>query len=172
MPRVWREVGDVSVTIIGRAAPDEIQALASRQVQIAGWVHDIGPLMDGARAMVAPLTYGAGLKGKVTQALAAGVPVVTTPVGAEGLDARDGEQMLIGRTPAELAARVIQILRDDELWTRLSVEGQQLAQERCSPELVVQRLTELMEGLGVTRGPAPGHSVAAGLSEPNRPASD
>jgi glycosyltransferase involved in cell wall biosynthesis len=97
MPRVWRELGDVSVTIIGRSAPEEIRALASRQVQIAGWVHEIEPLLDGARAMMAPLTYGAGLKGKVTQALAGGLPVVTTPVGAEGLDAQDGEQMLIGK---------------------------------------------------------------------------
>ena len=57
--------------------------------------------------MVAPLSYGAGLKGKVTQALAAGLPVVTTPIGAEGLDAVDGEQLLIGDDDRELADRVV-----------------------------------------------------------------
>jgi GT2 family glycosyltransferase/SAM-dependent methyltransferase/glycosyltransferase involved in cell wall biosynthesis len=148
MPKVWRELGDVAVTIVGDAAPDEVKALASTQVNIAGWVRDIGPVLDRARAMVAPLTYGAGLKGKVTQALAAGLPVVTTPVGAEGLDATDGVHMLIGQDPTELAARVVRVLSDDDLWSRLSVEGQRRAGERCSPELIKARLAGLMADLG------------------------
>jgi glycosyltransferase involved in cell wall biosynthesis len=148
MPKVWRDLGDVPVTIIGDAAPESIKALASSQVDITGWVQDIGPMLDRARAMVAPLTYGAGLKGKVTQALAAGLPVVTTPVGAEGLEATDGQHMLIGQDSTMLAERVVRVLRDDELWGRLSIEGQRLAGERCSPALVKAGLADLMTDLG------------------------
>src|SRR6202007_2948599 len=136
MPRVWREVGDVPVTIIGPLAPPEVRALASPLVDVAGWVPDIDPLFYAARAMVAPLNYGAGLKGKVTQALAYGLPVVTTPIGAEGLDARDGEHLLIGENADELAERVIRVLRDDGLWQHLSREGRERAAERCSPTIM------------------------------------
>ncbi len=109
------------VAAVGRRAGDDRRrigasgdpALASGQVEIAGWVPDVDPLFDRARAMVAPLTYGAGLKGKVTQSLAAGLPVVTTPIGAEGLDATDGEQMLIANDDEALAERVIRALSDD-----------------------------------------------------------
>ena len=56
----------------------EVEALASPLVDVTGWVHDVEPLFASAVAMVAPLSYGAGLKGKVTHALAEGLPVVTT----------------------------------------------------------------------------------------------
>jgi glycosyltransferase involved in cell wall biosynthesis len=144
MPRVWKELGDVPVTLIGSLAPPEVQAMASSLVDVAGWVPDVDPMFDRAAAMVAPLNYGAGLKGKVTQALAAGLPVVTTPVGAEGLDAVDGEQLLIGTDDGELAERVIKVLTDQDLWARLSAAGQRLAAERFSPELMTTALSELL----------------------------
>ncbi|HWX87480.1 MAG TPA: glycosyltransferase, partial [Solirubrobacteraceae bacterium] len=89
MPAVWRELGDVHVTIVGPDPPPEVQALAAPLVDVTGWIEDLKPLLDNARLMVAPLRYGAGLKGKVTQALAVGLPVVTTPIGAEGIEDPD-----------------------------------------------------------------------------------
>jgi GT2 family glycosyltransferase/glycosyltransferase involved in cell wall biosynthesis/protein-L-isoaspartate O-methyltransferase len=145
MPIVWDQLGDVSVAIVGANAPPEVAGLASDLVDVKGWVPELDPLLEGARALVAPLTYGAGMKGKVTQALAAGLPVVTTPVGAEGLDAVDGEDLLIGSTREELAERVIRVLSDDELWGRLSRAGQQLVAERCSPALMAETLTTLLD---------------------------
>jgi O-antigen biosynthesis protein len=147
LPHVWRELPDAPVTIVGADPPPEVLGLASPLVDVAGWVPDLGPLLDGARAMVAPLTYGAGLKGKITQSLAAGLPVVTTPIGAEGLDAVDGEQMLVAQEPEELAARAIRLLRDDELWSRLSGAGQRLAAELCSPAVMSSRMSELLENV-------------------------
>jgi GT2 family glycosyltransferase/glycosyltransferase involved in cell wall biosynthesis/SAM-dependent methyltransferase len=144
MPLVWRELPDVAVTIVGADPPAEVQALASAQVEIAGWVADLEPVIDSARALVAPLRYGAGLKGKVTQAMAAGLPVVTTAIGAEGLDARDGEHLLIGETAEELAERVLRVLTDDELWERLSRNGQERAAERCSPQVMSEALRRLV----------------------------
>jgi glycosyltransferase involved in cell wall biosynthesis len=91
------------------------------------------------------LRFGAGLKGKVTQALAAGLPVVTTPIGSEGLDASDGEQLLIGESPVDIAERVLRVMHDSELWERLSRSGQQLAAERCSVDLMERRLLALLQ---------------------------
>jgi glycosyltransferase involved in cell wall biosynthesis len=147
MPLVWRDLPDVPVKIVGPDPPESVSALASSRVDVAGWVPDLDPLLDSARVLVAPLTYGAGLKGKVTQALAHGLPVVTTSVGAEGLDAVDGEHMLIAEAPADLAARVLRVLLDDGLWDRLSRSGQVLIADSCSPEVVRERLRAVLEEL-------------------------
>jgi GT2 family glycosyltransferase/SAM-dependent methyltransferase len=150
MPAVWRELGDVQVTIVGPHAPPEVQALASPLVDVAGWIEDLKPLLDHARLMVAPLRYGAGMKGKVTQALAIGLPVVTTSIGAEGLEGHDEECLLVSDDPQELAAHVIRAYRDDDLWRRLSRAGQELIAERCSTEVVSERLSQLLDGVETT----------------------
>jgi GT2 family glycosyltransferase/SAM-dependent methyltransferase len=155
MPIVWSELGDVGVEIVGSDPPPEVEALASSRVNVRGWVPDLDPLLGSARALVAPLRYGAGLKGKVTQALAAGLPVVTTPIGAEGLDGTDGEQLLIGSGAEELAERTIRVIRDDALWSRLSRAGQVLAGELCSPAVMQSRVKELLQGVRSSGRPDP-----------------
>jgi glycosyltransferase involved in cell wall biosynthesis len=109
-----------------------------------GWVKDLTPLYESARVMAAPLQYGAGMKGKVTQSLAAGLPVVTTPIGAEGLEAVDGRDMMIAEDPADLAERIVRLLEDDELWVRLSRAGQDVAARLFSPAIMRERLEELL----------------------------
>lgn len=145
MPVVWRELGDVKVTIVGSQPPPEVETLASPLVDVAGWVKDLQPLIDRARAMVAPLRFGAGLKGKITQALAEGLPVVTTEVGAEGLEARDEPFLLVGQDAAELAAHIIRLYNDDELWRGLSRGGQELIVAQCSTKVLTDRLARLLE---------------------------
>ena len=153
MPKVWERMPGVIVKLIGGEAPPEIEALASPLVDVTGWVHDVEPLFGSAVAMVAPLSYGAGLKGKVTHALAEGLPVVTTTVGAEGLGAVDGQDLLIGGDDDELARHIVQLIEDPELWARLSAAGQRLVAERCSPEVMSAALGELLAGRQ-TLGPA------------------
>ncbi len=145
MPAVWRELGEVQVTIVGSHPPPEVQALASPLVDVTGWVEDLQPLLDDARVMVAPLRFGAGLKGKITQALAAGLPVVTTQVGAEGLEDREDDFLLVAEDPESLAAHVICVCRDDGLWRGLSHAGQALIAEQCSTEVLADRLGYLLK---------------------------
>jgi GT2 family glycosyltransferase/SAM-dependent methyltransferase/glycosyltransferase involved in cell wall biosynthesis len=149
MPEVWRELGDVQVRIVGPSAPPEVQALASPLVDVTGWVEDVAPLLQSSRLLLAPLRYGAGMKGKVTQCLAAGLPVVTTPIGAEGLaseDAGDPEQiLLIGASTRELIDETIRLYRDDELWRRLSRAGQASIAKHCSTQVVSERISELLD---------------------------
>ena len=147
MPLVWQERPDVPVTIVGSVPPTEVQQLAGPLVDVTGWVSELEPLLGDARLMVAPLNYGAGLKGKLTQALASGLPVVTTPTGAEGLQATDGEDILIGSSDEDLAARVVRLATDDELWQRLSSAGLKLAAERWSPQVMCHQLESLIESL-------------------------
>jgi O-antigen biosynthesis protein len=146
MPAIWRALGDVRVTIVGSHPPPEVRALASSRVDVTGWVEELQPLLDRSRLMVAPLRYGAGMKGKITQALSVGLPVVTTPIGAEGLDGHEEECMLIAEDPRELAAQAIRAYEDDELWRSLSRAGQELIVAQCSTQVVTERLGQLLSG--------------------------
>lgn len=116
----------------GRAADDrrgrptqEVLDLASAAVDVQGWVPEIVPCLDAARVSVAPLRYGAGMKGKVGEALAHGLPVVTTSVGAEGMVEGPPEQcgLLVADDAPGLAREIVRLLRDDALWQGLSEAG-------------------------------------------------
>jgi GT2 family glycosyltransferase/SAM-dependent methyltransferase len=144
MPSVWRAIGNVQVTIVGSRPPSAVEALASPLVEVAGWVEDLQPLLERSRLMVAPLRFGAGVKGKVTQCMAAGLPVVTSTLGAEGLDVRDGEGLLVADDPDEIAERVIRAYRDDELWSRLSAAGQSVVAAACTPEVIELQMRRLL----------------------------
>ncbi len=125
-PRVAEQLPDARLKIVGGGAPAPVRALASESVEVTGQVADLADLLDGARVSVAPLRYGAGLKGKVSQALAAGLPVVTTPVGAEGIPLENGRHALIESTAAELAAAVVRLFSDPEQWARQAAAGRSL----------------------------------------------
>jgi glycosyltransferase involved in cell wall biosynthesis len=144
MPAVWSELRDVRVTIAGSDPPPEVQELASPLVDVAGWVEDLQPLLERSRLMVAPLRFGAGLKGKVTQCLAEGLPVITTTIGAEGLEVRDGESIFIADDAGEIAARVVRAYRDDELWRRISRAGQSIVAAACSPQAIEGQMRLLL----------------------------
>jgi GT2 family glycosyltransferase/SAM-dependent methyltransferase/glycosyltransferase involved in cell wall biosynthesis len=166
MPSVWSEIGDVRVTIAGPSAPAEVQALMSPLVDVVGWVEDLSPLFEQSRLLVAPLRFGAGMKGKITHSLAVGLPVVTTSIGAEGIvdSGLDGnsareECLLIADDLRELASQTIRLYQDHELWQRKSQAGQALITERCSTELVTARLSKL---LGKTEAAADVALVAVG----------
>ncbi len=144
MPRVWRSLPDVTLTIVGSHGPPEVTSLEGRNVRVAGWVEDLGPLLRESLVMVAPLRYGAGMKGKVTQSLGAGLPVVTTTIGAEGLDVIDGDEMLIADNPDAFAERIVALHRDPEQWRRLSEKGLALAERVCSPRVQKDALRRLL----------------------------
>ncbi len=144
MPLVWESVPGMRVVITGSSPPPEVLELASEMVEVTGWVEDLQPLIDGARLLAAPLRYGAGMKGKVTQSLGAGLPVVTTSIGAEGLGTQDGREMLIAEDVEQLAERIIRLHDDDVLWRRLSSAGQDVVRRVASLDVMRERLQALL----------------------------
>ncbi|MFD2111112.1 glycosyltransferase [Thiorhodococcus fuscus] len=123
LPLVRAELPDVRLKIIGTDPPIEVQECAGQGVEILGYVPDVTGYLADSRISVAPLRYGAGVKGKVNQSLAHGLPVVATSIAAEGMHLRDGDSILIADTPADFASAVVRLYRDDALWTRLSDGG-------------------------------------------------
>ena len=122
-PRVRATLTGVKFHVIGSKVPPSITALADEYVIVHGYVEDIAPYMDGCRVSVAPLRYGAGVKGKVNMAMSYGLPVVATPVAVEGMHVESRRDVLIAADADAFAAAVVDLYRDEALWNRLSENG-------------------------------------------------
>jgi O-antigen biosynthesis protein len=144
MPEVWRALPDVTVTIVGPNPPPELLALRQPLIEVTGWVEDIEPILNASRVLAAPLRFGAGMKGKVTQSLSLGLPVVTTPTGAEGLDSRADNGLLVAEDPAEFAKKIVELYTDDALWCHLSQCGQTMVKQTCSPAVAREVFRRLL----------------------------
>jgi len=124
LPRVRDRLPTIRFHCIGSHATDEILALADRPgVTMHGHVPDITPYMDGARIALAPLRYGAGVKGKVNLSMAHGQPVVATACAVEGMHLRDGQDVLVADDAAAFADAIVRLHEDETLWTRLRDAG-------------------------------------------------
>jgi GT2 family glycosyltransferase/glycosyltransferase involved in cell wall biosynthesis/SAM-dependent methyltransferase len=152
VPMIRRDLHDVRVSIVGSQPPEEILDLARYGVGVLGWVPDLTELYSSSRVFVAPLRYGAGMKGKVGESLAAGLPVVTTSIGAEGMELRDGEDVLVADTAEDLAKAVVRVYREPLLWSRLSTAGRASVQLRYSPDAVRSLLAGALHSLGLPDG--------------------
>ncbi|WP_414444088.1 glycosyltransferase [Burkholderia sp. 22PA0106] len=124
LPRITQAVPGVRLMLIGSNPTDEVKALAAGNVTVTGYVSDeeLARLYGEARVAVVPLRFGAGVKNKVVEALNFGVPLVTTPVGLQGLAGLDG-RVPASDDAAVFAADVIDVLRDDARWQGLSDGG-------------------------------------------------
>jgi len=119
---------------------DRVKTLASSSIRPLGFVPDPEAVFERSRVFVAPLRYGAGMKGKVGHSMSCGLPVVTTAIGAEGLDLVDGEHVLIAERPDDFARAVVRAYSDARLWKRLSTRGRAHIASRFSERATRQRL--------------------------------
>lgn len=114
---------DIPIHLIGDIPDAERRLLARPGVVIHGRIADLAPWMNECRASLAPLRYGAGVKGKVNMAMSYGLPVVATAVAAEGMQLRDGVDVLLADDPDGFAASIQRLHEDDALWLALSDAG-------------------------------------------------
>lgn len=124
------------VTLAGAGRNELVDRLESERIRVTGYVDDVVALFDSQRMFVAPLRVGSGVKGKLLAALSAGLPVVASPIAAEGVPLVDGESALIADSPAQFAEECLRLERDDELWRTLSRAGQDVVDEFFSPAVV------------------------------------
>ena len=151
LPRVRADVPDAGLLLVGREPGAEVRSREGTAVTVAADVPDVLPYLHRSRALVVPLRSGGGTRLKVLEALAAGVPVVSTPFGVAGLDVRDGQDVLLGDSAADLAAQCIRVLRDDALALALSERGRALVASRYDWSVVARPLVELHAELGRSR---------------------
>jgi GT2 family glycosyltransferase/glycosyltransferase involved in cell wall biosynthesis len=123
-PRVRAQLPEVLFHIAGIDPPPQVQRLAQQAgVIVHGHVPDLLPLLEGSRVALAPLRYGAGVKGKINQAMAHGLPVVATTMAVEGMHLRDGVDVLVADTSEAFADAVVRLYGDATLWQTLATHG-------------------------------------------------
>ena len=122
-PLVRERLGEAKFYIIGDKAPPEIVALANERIIVAGLQRDVRPFFDNVRLSVAPLRFGAGVKGKINQSMSFGVPVVATSLAVEGTELRDGEEILVADQPEDFAQAIIELYESEQLWSKISENG-------------------------------------------------
>jgi len=144
LPLIHSRLPSLCCHVIGADPPAQIRALADERLKIHGYVPDVRPFLDACRLSVAPLRYGAGVKGKVNQSLAHGLPVVATSQAADGMFLEDGKSVLLADDPRAFADAVIRLYRDEQLWNRLSEEGVRIMERHFSFAVATRALERLV----------------------------
>ena len=124
--------------------PDEIAALRQDGLRILGFVEDTVPLLRAARVSIAPLRYGAGIKGKINEAMNHGIPVVATQCAVEGMQLVDGRDVLVADAASDFAQAIARLHNDTELWRTLSAAGRANVLAHFSPDAALPAIRALL----------------------------
>lgn len=155
LPLIHAELPQTRFVIVGKNPPPEVQALASDpRIEVTGYVADATPYLAAADAFVVPLHAGGGMRVKILDAWLWGLPIVSTPLGAEGIALRDGENILLGESPAAFAAAVVRCLTDPDLNARLRTAGRAWVEENYAWQTVYRRVDEVYARLLMPNAPS------------------
>lgn len=148
-PRIQERVPDVSLTIIGRNPPVDLEQMARENpdaIEVTGYVEDLDPFMDKAALMVVAVRAGGGMRVRILEAFARAMPVVTTTVGLEGIEAEPGQDVLVADNPLDFAEQVVQLLESEELQETLAERGRCLAELRYDWQIVLGQMEGVYPG--------------------------
>jgi glycosyltransferase involved in cell wall biosynthesis len=151
-PRVREKVPEARFYVVGKDPTPDLEELArlDSSIVVTGTVDDVRPYFERCKIFVNPVRIGGGFRGKILEAMSMGLPIVTTTLGAEGVNAENGKDMIIADHPDAFAAAVVELLEDASLCERLGERARSLAVDRFSWEKGVEELERvLIEVVGV-----------------------
>ena len=132
---------DLETYIIGSRMPDRLKKIGeSKGLKMLGFVEDLTPYYESCKLAIAPLRYGAGVKGKVNQALSFGLPVVGSPDAVEGMGLTHEREVMVAETPESFADSIAKVCNNRELWQALSEQGAASLVGRFTPEVAEEAL--------------------------------
>jgi O-antigen biosynthesis protein len=154
LPRVREALPGAKTYIVGSKVPANIRALAAEDFVVTGYVPDVTPYFTSCRASIAPLRYGAGVKGKINLAMSYGLPVVATTPSIEGMHLNPGDDVLVADDPEVFTAQLVRAYQDEVLWQRLAAGGRDNIRKHFSRDVArstITRLIALARGGGVAK---------------------
>jgi polysaccharide biosynthesis protein PslH len=147
-PELAKSLPDAVFTIVGRNPAATVRSLADgERIEVTGTVPDVRPYYRDAWLAVVPLRVGGGTRLKILEAMAAGVPVISTALGAEGLSAKPGQDYLLADSAAEMAHAALTLARDPAHHARIAAAGRELARSRYDWGTLGDRLAERLLAL-------------------------
>jgi len=144
LPRVREALPGAKTYIVGSNVPANVRALASEDFIVTGFVPDVTSYFTGCRASIAPLRYGAGVKGKINLAMGYGLPVIATTPSIEGMHLNPGEDVLVADDPERFAAEIVRVYRDELLWGKLAAGGRDNVRKHFSRDVARSTITRLI----------------------------
>lgn len=146
LPLIRKKIPDIHLTIIGSDPTPRLNALATDAIVVTGYLEDVSDTFNASRVFVSPLLHGAGVKGKIGQSFSYGLPVVTTTIGAEGMQLTDGHNALISDSETEFANKVVELYTDKFLWQKISTNCRQIIREQFSTDTIRAALAQALTG--------------------------
>ena len=153
-PIIRQAAPGAELTIIGKNPPPDFMELASQYpgaIEVTGYVNELEPYLERSALMVVPVRAGGGMRVRILEAFARGMPVVTTTIGLEGIEARPGEHVLVEDTASGFADAVVSLLNDPASQERLGVNGRRLAVQRYDWREVLRTLDQVYQGISENR---------------------
>lgn len=145
-PLIKTKIKNVKFYVVGGEYPKHfINKYPDKDIIFTGPVNSTQVYLQKCKILVAPLRYGAGMKGKVGEAMSSGIPVVTTSIGAEGMGLIDEENILIADTPEKFTNKVASIYYDKDLWNKISINGKKYIETHFSPEIVGKSIRKVID---------------------------
>ncbi|NJO96512.1 MAG: tetratricopeptide repeat protein [Pleurocapsa sp. CRU_1_2] len=145
MPIVWSQLPELTLTLLGSNVTEEVQALGKdERISVPGYLAEVTPYFLNHRLFVAPLRYGAGMKGKIGQSLEYGLPIVATTMGIEGMNLIHEQNVLEANESQEFAQQIIRLYRDEELWHKLAANSAS-AIAPFTPNVIKQELGQMLD---------------------------
>ena len=144
MPLIRELLPGVGFIVVGSNPPEELSQYACKDIEIRGFVANLAEVFDICRVSVAPLRFGAGMKGKIVTSLSYGVPCITTTIGAEGMGLSHGRNILIADDAVTCAQAVVDVYNSEEHWQEISCAGVDFARANFSPDVVEKQIQEML----------------------------
>lgn len=146
MPEIWKVDPSIKLTLLGSNPTEEILSYQSEHIIVTGYIQDVSPYFYQSRVFVAPLRFGAGMKGKIGQSLEYSLPIVSTNIGIEGMGLVNGHHVLVANNTADFTTQTLRLYQSPELWNTIQSNASE-GLEQYTPEKVALKLTALFESL-------------------------
>ena len=141
---------DARLLIVGSAPTQPVLELANDRILVTGYVPELKPYFDRARVFVVPLRYGAGIKGKLVESLAHGVPSIATSIAVEGMGIMDGRDCIVADEADDFGRNVLKVYNDPDLWRGLQQAGYAFVEESYSWARCLELCTQALDMADMT----------------------
>ena len=144
MPNIWKQRSDLKLFVVGSDFPMGLRDNLDERISVMGHVDVLTDIYSGAFASISPLRFGAGVKGKVVESLRFGIPVITSEVGIEGTNLKNGHEVLLAETSIDYSKTVLTLLESLDLWDKLSTNGNEYVKRNYNWEIAGRQVLELL----------------------------